>query len=86
MANGSPLYVLTNAHGGPSETGAPLCSRGHPGLREGSSLVTVRKVFQLDRYLKERAALVERALSQVIPEPAGSEARLLEAMRYSLLG
>src|SRR5262249_19497109 len=46
----------------------------------GSSFVTVRKVFQLDRYLKERAAVVERALAQVIPEPAGSEARLHEAM------
>jgi geranylgeranyl diphosphate synthase, type II len=57
-----------------------------PRRREGSSLVTFRKVFQLDRYLKERAALVERALAQVIREPAGSEARLLEAMRYSLLG
>src|SRR5262249_49321799 len=54
--------------------------------REGSSFVTVRKVFQLDHYLKERAALVERALAQVVPEPAGSGARLLEAMRYSLLG
>ena len=42
-------------------------------------------MFQLDRYLKERAALVERALSQVIPEPSGPDARLLEAMRYSLL-
>src|SRR5215831_11228102 len=29
---------------------------------------------------------MERALAQVIPEPAGSEARLHEAMRYSLLG
>jgi geranylgeranyl diphosphate synthase, type II len=85
VANGSPLYVLNNAHGGPSETAASLCSRGS-GLREGSSFVTFRKVFQLDHYLKERAALVEGALAQVIPEPAGSEARLLEAMRYSLLG
>lgn len=59
---------------------------GHPRLRGGSSFVIVRKVFQLDRYLQERAALVERALAQVIPEPVGSEARLLEAMRYSLLG
>jgi len=43
-------------------------------------------VFQLDRYLKERAAFVERALSQVVPEPSGADGRLLEAMRYSLLG
>ena len=43
-------------------------------------------MFQLDRYLKERAALVERALSQVVPEPSEPDGRLLEAMRYSLLG
>ncbi len=43
-------------------------------------------MFQLDRYLKERAALVERALAQVVPEPSGPDARLFEAMRYSLLG
>ena len=43
-------------------------------------------MFQLDRYLKERAALVERALSHVVPEPSGPDGRLLEAMRYSLLG
>jgi geranylgeranyl diphosphate synthase type II len=43
-------------------------------------------VFQLERYLKERAALVERALSQLVPQPSGASARLLEAMRYSLLG
>jgi geranylgeranyl diphosphate synthase type II len=43
-------------------------------------------VVQLDRYLKERAAMVERALSQVLPAPSGPEARLFEAMRYSLLG
>jgi len=42
-------------------------------------------MLQLDRYLKERAALVERALSKVI-ESCGADARLCEAMRYSLLG
>jgi geranylgeranyl diphosphate synthase type II len=43
-------------------------------------------VFQLDRYLKERAALIDRALSQAVPAPSGPQARLFEAMRYSLLG
>ncbi len=43
-------------------------------------------MFQLDRYLKERAALVERALSGIVPDPSGPDALLLEAMRYSLLG
>jgi geranylgeranyl diphosphate synthase, type II len=41
--------------------------------------------FELDRYLKERAALVERALAGVVAEPGGADARLREAMRYSLL-
>ena len=86
MANGSPLYVLNQySWWAAGKGGAALLARTTR-LREGSSFVTFRKVFQLDHYLKERAALVERALAQVIPEPAGSEARLLEAMRYSLLG
>ena len=43
-------------------------------------------MFQLDRYLKERASLVERALSQVVVETAEANPRIREAMRYSLLG
>jgi geranylgeranyl diphosphate synthase, type II len=43
-------------------------------------------VFELDRYLKDRAALVERALAGAVAEPAGPDARLYESMRYSLLG
>jgi len=43
-------------------------------------------VFELERYLKERAQLVERAFSRCIDEPAGPAAPLYEAMRYSLLG
>ncbi len=39
----------------------------------------------MDRYLKERAQLIERELGAVVEEPAGAAARLLEAMRYSLL-
>jgi geranylgeranyl diphosphate synthase type II len=42
-------------------------------------------LFDLDRYLKERALLVERELAAVVDEPAGAAARLYEAMRYSLL-
>jgi geranylgeranyl diphosphate synthase type II len=42
-------------------------------------------VFDLQPYLKERAALVERALSATVSQPDGLEARLYEAMRYSLL-
>jgi geranylgeranyl diphosphate synthase type II len=42
-------------------------------------------VFELDRYLKERAQIVEQALARAVAEPAGASARLYEAMRYSLL-
>jgi geranylgeranyl diphosphate synthase type II len=38
-----------------------------------------------DRYLKERAALVERALSECVGPANGPESRLFEAMRYSLM-
>jgi geranylgeranyl diphosphate synthase, type II len=42
--------------------------------------------FNLDRYLQERAQVVERELTRVVAEPAGAAATLFEAMRYSLLG
>ena len=38
-----------------------------------------------DRYLKERAALVERALAECVAESGGPGSRLFEAMRYSLM-
>ena len=38
-----------------------------------------------DSYLKERAALVERALAECVAESDGPAGRLFEAMRYSLL-
>ena len=41
--------------------------------------------FDLDRYMKERAALVEDALARQVPASAGPASRLAEAMRYSLL-
>jgi geranylgeranyl diphosphate synthase type II len=41
--------------------------------------------FDLDAYLKERAALIERALVQKVAESDGPSSRLFEAMRYSLL-
>jgi geranylgeranyl diphosphate synthase type II len=37
------------------------------------------------RYLKDRAGLVERALSECVVPSNGPESRLLEAMRYSLM-
>src|ERR1035441_3223275 len=44
-----------------------------------------RTVFELQAYLKERAVLIERALAQAVSMREGLEARLFEAMRYSLL-
>lgn len=41
--------------------------------------------FDFDAYLKERAALIERALVQKVAESDGPASRLFEAMRYSLL-
>ncbi len=38
-----------------------------------------------DRYLKERAALVERALAKCVAESKGPASPLFEAMRYSLM-
>lgn len=42
-------------------------------------------MFELQQYLKERAAIIERALASAVPSHNGLEARLFEAMRYSLL-
>jgi geranylgeranyl diphosphate synthase type II len=42
-------------------------------------------VFELQTYLKERAAIIERALGRIVSPHDGLESRLFEAMRYSLL-
>jgi geranylgeranyl diphosphate synthase, type II len=44
-----------------------------------------RIVFELQTYLKERAALIEHALAETVSAHDGLESRLFEAMRYSLL-
>jgi geranylgeranyl diphosphate synthase type II len=41
--------------------------------------------LEIERYLRERAALVERALAGVVGEPDVPGGQLFEAMRYSLL-
>jgi len=43
-------------------------------------------VLELERYLKERAEVVQRALDGALPARDGADSRLYEAMRYSLLG
>ena len=41
--------------------------------------------LDFDRYMKERAALVEHALAECVAESDGPAGRLFEAMRYSLM-
>jgi geranylgeranyl diphosphate synthase type II len=41
--------------------------------------------FDFDVYLKNRVRLIETTLAQVVAQPRGPAARLLESMRYSLL-
>jgi geranylgeranyl diphosphate synthase type II len=41
--------------------------------------------LEIERYLSERAALVDRALADAVAETTAPARRLLEAMRYSLL-
>jgi geranylgeranyl diphosphate synthase type II len=41
---------------------------------------------EFERYLRERAGLIEQALAAAVAQSAAPEGRLLEAMRYSLLG
>ncbi len=55
------------------------------GLRRKARVGRV-STFEIDRYLKERAALVERELAKAVPESGGPASQLSEAMRYSLLG
>jgi len=60
----------------------------HPDPAEGHDLrasADGRIANDFDRYLRDRAALVERALTICVPAPAGPAGRLFEAMRYSLL-
>ena len=62
----------------PADRGPAPGHHLRPPATEGSA-------FDFDRYLRERAALVERELAECVAVPSGSAGRLLEAMRYSLL-
>ncbi len=63
------------AHAHPD--GASANGRAHAG---GS-----RAPLEIERYLRERAAIVNRALASAVAETDAPARRLLEAMRYSLL-
>jgi geranylgeranyl diphosphate synthase, type II len=61
-------------------------AHAHP--RDGSPGGHVRgggAPLDIERYLRERAAMVERALAQAVTETDAAAGRLFEAMRYSLL-
>ena len=61
----------------------PAPARGSAGLFDGRS--GVRAAFDLERYLRERASVIELALARVVAANDGPAGRLFEAMRYSLL-
>ncbi len=56
-------------------------ANGHPAVRGPSA-----PPFNIEGYLRERAAIVEQALARAAAEDRGPAGRLREAMRYSLLG
>jgi geranylgeranyl diphosphate synthase, type II len=57
--------------------------RGKAGLFDATA--GRRTGFNLERYLRERASLIEQALTRVVAANDGPAGRLFEAMRYSLL-
>jgi geranylgeranyl diphosphate synthase type II len=62
-------------------------AHAHPGAGSPDGHVRGGGAVRLDieRYLRERAAMVERALAQAVTESDAAAGRLFEAMRYSLL-
>jgi geranylgeranyl diphosphate synthase type II len=61
----------------------PKSSSGSAASDEADILVS-RSRFELAKYLKERAELIERQLATSLPASDDSSSRLIEAMRYSL--
>ncbi|HEY1851876.1 MAG TPA: farnesyl diphosphate synthase [Candidatus Binataceae bacterium] len=57
-------------------------SAAHPAIGPTTNGVPA---IHLDQYLKERTALIERALAQCVAESSGPAGQLFEAMRYSLM-
>jgi len=50
-----------------------------------ASVIINAMAFDLPRYLRERAVLIEHHLAISVPESDGPTGRLIEAMRYSLM-
>src|SRR5690349_19246699 len=62
----------------------PKSSSGPPATDEADISVSQSR-FELAKYLKERAELIERQLAVSVPTSDDSGSRLIEAMRYSLM-
>jgi len=62
-------------------------AQGRRGERSGNGRTAqaLAAPFDIERYLKERAQLVEQELARLLPGAQGPGAVLLDAMRYSLL-
>lgn len=54
-------------------------------MRLGRALLTQRRMSELETRLKEAAERIQVALDALLPRAQGSEARLMEAMRYAAL-
>jgi len=60
-------------------------SRQFAAAHDTRSSANGRSGIDFNRYLRERAEFVERALTECVAEPSGPAGRLFEAMRYSLM-
>ncbi len=85
MADGAALPVLAPASCDSYAGFANYLNLVKPQQHAGVSAANRTPSFDLDGYMRERAALVEAALEQVVGTPQGPASRLHEAMRYSLL-
>ena len=74
---------MRNSMRSPSSKTYPRISALNRSVPTGGSRTA--PTFDIERYLKERAALVERALETIVAQPGGPGAPLMEAMRYSLM-
>jgi geranylgeranyl diphosphate synthase, type II len=63
----------------------PLKDSVEPATITDQATVVVAPEVQLERYVQERARLIEQQLAISLPESDGPAGRLLEAMRYSLM-
>lgn len=63
----------------------PRKSSSEPAATDEDDIFVSQSRLELAEYLKQRAELIERRLAMSLPTPDGSDSRLIEAMRYSLM-